>query len=101
MKVRTKVREFEAIQWNGDNWPEVYHWIRKWDIQDPGLDKLKNNSFTIRCGVDLQIVQLNYWIVRYGDESFEVLRPEVFEALYEPVSAAVRLANSPAIIDRE
>lgn len=83
-KFRKKPVVVEAIQWTGHNWSEVYKWIMKWDLQDPGVNNV-GGIVTIRTLEGEMRADRGDWIIRGIKGEFYPCKPDIFEATYESV----------------
>lgn len=73
----------EAIQWQGDNYDNVYTWVMKWDLADPGISDLDGHlEVTNRYGS--AILKEGDWLVRdILNELFYRSSDAAFEGVYE------------------
>jgi len=75
----------EAIRWHGSNYDNVYTWVMKWDLRDPGISDLDGYlEVTNRFGS--AIVRVGEWLVRdILNELFYRSSDEAFTGVYEEV----------------
>lgn len=80
MKYRKKPIEIEAIQWDGENTTEILEFVggngfyQKLDVPHMVIYTLEGRMYA----------QVGSWIVKGIKGEFYPVRPDIFEASYEP-----------------
>lgn len=90
-KFRKKAFVIEARQWTGENFEELYQWGRPSDVKEeakivwagPGS---KPKSLAVATWKGWSIAEKGDWIIRDTAGTFHSFKPDLFEAIYEPVS---------------
>lgn len=79
MRYRTKPCEIDAIQWNGENWEEISHFI------DDGSYMLMRGDLSIMTLEGTMRANVSDYIIRGLRGEYYPCKPDVFEKKYELV----------------
>jgi hypothetical protein len=75
----------EAIRWHGHNYSEVYTWVMKWDLVDPGIDQLGDGNLRVSVLHVEMWAKPGQWIVRdIANEFFYPCDDDTFMKIFEP-----------------
>lgn len=87
MKYQSKRKIVEALQWTGENWPEVQKFLARktyphtFEYRPEAPRHLQFNTVE-----GPRLVFPGYFIVRVASHLYELWTPEKFAAQYEPTS---------------
>lgn len=81
MKYRRKMRPVDAIQFNGDNFPEILKLIGQENL----LSLLPKGTTAIDTDNGTQTLEIGDWVVD-GPNGFVRRSPGIFNQYYEPVA---------------
>lgn len=74
----------EAIQWQGNNYNEVYRWVMKWDLADPGISNFDDGYLRVSNHRGEAHVKEGEFLVRdIIGEFFFPMPAKEFEELFE------------------
>jgi len=75
----------EAIRWHGHNYSEVYTWVMKWGLADPGIDQLGDGNLRVSVLQVEMWAKPGQWIVRdIANEFFYPCDDDTFSKIFEP-----------------
>jgi len=75
----------EAIKWWGNNYSEVYNWVMKWDLADPGISLNEENELRVSVIRVEMLAKPGQWVVRdIANEFFYPCDDDTFTQIFEP-----------------
>jgi hypothetical protein len=87
MKCRKKPVVLEAIQWNGDNYPEIWEFCKSALLEtEEYLDCSKIERLIISTLEGQMIVSVDDFIICGVNGEFYPCKPDIFEKTYEAVN---------------
>jgi len=80
MKFRKKPVVIDAIQWNGDNYPELFEFVNVY-----GQMNKENDSLFIRTLEGTMEASLYDWIIKGIKGEYYPCKPDIFASTYDKV----------------
>lgn len=87
MKIRRRPSVYDAIQWRGTNYREVYDWLMAYGggMGDPGIDHRDKQTLVVTEHDNELVAHANDWFIQNDDGKLFVCDSAYFELHYDTV----------------